>query len=176
MNSKITLALFIVILIFSSCNEEPKQTRISKKELKEQLIKHNQKKVRTEDEILKDYLKTNYPEALKTSTGLRYVVYPAENRGDRNVKNTDIVIIDYSILLLNDREIYSSKKEGGPELFRVEHEDAPAGLHEGLQLMNIGDSAVFIIPSYLAYGFTGDQNAIGQNAILVYKVVLMEIE
>jgi len=171
--SVIILFLFILVI---ACEQEPRKVNISQKELKEKLIEHNQKKVRTEDEIIDEYTKKHYPNAQKTATGLRFVIFPVEPNSDKIPAKNSVVTIDYSISLLNGNEIYSSEKEGGPELFRVEHEDAPAGLHEGLQLMHIGDSAVFIIPSHLAYGLTGDQGVIGKNAILVYKVVLIEIE
>lgn len=169
--------LFILFLfIVASCSPEPVRNQPSAKELKEKLIEHNQKKVRTEDEIIDSFVKENYPKAQNTETGLRYVIFPAENRSDLIPDEAQRVTLDYDIELLNGNVIYSTKKEGLPEKFRIEHEDAPAGLHEGLQLMHLGDSAVFIIPSHLGYGFTGDQQAIGKNAILVYKVVLIEIE
>jgi peptidyl-prolyl cis-trans isomerase A (cyclophilin A) len=167
--------LFIFLLI-ASCNQEPIRNQPSAKEIKEKLIEHNQKKVRTEDEILDSFVSENYSNAQKTETGLRYVIFPATNRSDLIPGKAQRVTIDYDIELLNGEVIYSTKKEGLPEKFRIEHEDAPAGLHEGLQIMHLGDSAVFIMPSYLAYGFTGDQLNIGQNAMLVYKVVLIEIE
>jgi len=171
------LILFtVLIILISSCGQEPVRRQPSAKEIKEKLIEHNQKKVRTEDEIIDNFVVENYPEAQKTETGLRYVILPAANRSELIPGNTQLVTIDYDIELLNGTVIYSTKKEGLPEKFRIEHEDAPAGLHEGLQIMHLGDSAVFIMPSHLAYGFTGDQHAIGQNAILIYKVVLIEIE
>jgi FKBP-type peptidyl-prolyl cis-trans isomerase len=173
---KIAVYLFFVLLLAVSCRDEPKRVVISQKELKEKLIEHNQKKVLTEDEIIDNYVSEHYPDTKITATGLRYKIIPAELKNNEKPENNDVVIIDYSIALLNDRVIYSTKKEGGPEKFRVEHEDAPAGLHEGLQLMHLGDSAIFIIPSHLAYGLTGDQGFIGKNAILVYHVVLIEIE
>jgi len=167
-----SLILFLII----SCNQEPVRRLPSAKEIKEKLIEHNQKKVRTEEEIINNFVVENYPNAQKTETGLRYVIFPATNRSDLFPGKAQQVTIDYDIELLNGTLIYSTKKEGFPEKFRIEHEDAPAGLHEGIQIMHLGDSAVFIMPSHLAYGFTGDQHAIGQNAILVYKVVLIEIE
>ena len=166
----------LIFVLISACNEEPVRNQPSAKELKEKLIEHNQKKVRTEDEIIDSFVKENYPGAQKTKTGLRYMIFPAENSSDLVPGKAQRVTLDYNIELLNGELIYSTKKEGFPEKFRIEHEDAPAGLHEGLQIMHLGDSAVFIMPSFLAYGFTGDQHSIGQNAILVYKVVLIEIE
>ena len=171
------LILFtVLIILISSCSQEPVRIQPSAKELKEKLIEHNQKKIRTEDEIIDSFIDENYPKAQKTETGLRYEIFPAANRSDLIPGNAQRVTIDDDIELLNGEVIYSTKKEGLPEKFRIEHEDAPAGLHEGLQMMHLGDSAIFIMPSHLAYGFTGDQHAIGQNAILVYKVVLIEIE
>ena len=170
------IILSLIFVLIAACSDEPIRNQPSAKEIKEKLIEHNQKKVRTEDEIIDSYVDENYPKAQKTVTGLRYVIYPAANRSDLVPGKTQQVTIDYDIELLNGNVIYSTKKEGLPEKFRIEHEDAPAGLHEGLQIMHLGDSAVFILPSFLGYGFTGDQYTIGKNAILVYKVVLIEIE
>ena len=166
----------LMFLLIASCSQEPVRNQPSAKELKEKLIEHNQKKVRTEDEIIDSFVNENYPQAQKTETGLRYLIFPASNRSDLKPGKSQQVTIDYDIELLNGNVIYSTKKEGLPEKFRIEHEDAPPGLHEGLQIMHLGDSAVFILPSHLGYGFTGDQQAIGKNAILVYKIVLIEIE
>ena len=170
------ILLSLTFFFIAACSQEPVRNQPSAKEIKEKLIEHNQKKVRTEDEIIDSFVEENHPEAQKTETGLRYVIFPSKNRSELVPGEAQLVTIDYDMELLNGNVIYSTKKEGLPEKFRIEHEDAPAGLHEGLQIMHLGDSAVFIMPSHLAYGFTGDQHVIGQNAILVYKVVLIEIE
>ena len=170
------ILLSLIFVLIAACSEEPVRNQPSAKELKEKLIEHNQKKVRTEDEIINSFVEENYPEAQKTETGLRYLIFPAANRSEFVPGKSQLVTIDYDIELLNGNVIYSTTQEGLPEKFRIEHEDAPAGLHEGLQIMHLGDSAIFIMPSHLAYGFTGDQHTIGQNAMLVYKVVLIEIE
>ena len=145
------ILLSLIFVLIAACSEVPIRNQPSAKEIKEKLIEHNQKKVRTEEEIIDSYIDENYPDAQKTVTGLRYVIYPAANRSDLVPGKTQQVTIDYDIELLNGNVIYSTKKEGLPEKFRIEHEDAPAGLHEGLQIMHLGDSAVFILPSILGY-------------------------
>ena len=168
------VSLTLLTLSLTACNQEPVNNQPDPAQLREKLIEHNQKKIRTEDKIIDDYVLLHYPDAGKTSTGLRYVIYPLGS--DKLATKNQVATIDYSVELLNGQSVYSTKKKGGPEKFRITHEDAPDGLHEGLQLLHLGDSAVFIMPSHLAYGFTGDQESIGQNAILVYKVVLIELE
>ncbi|RLD22544.1 MAG: hypothetical protein DRI54_08350, partial [Bacteroidetes bacterium] len=109
-----------VFFLLTSCSDEPVRNQPSAKELKEKLIEHNQKKVRTEEDIIDSYVDKNYPKAQKTETGLRYVIFPAENRSDLVPGKAQKVTIDYDIELLNGNVIYSTKKEGLPEKFRIE--------------------------------------------------------
>jgi FKBP-type peptidyl-prolyl cis-trans isomerase len=45
-----------------------------------------------------------------------------------------------------------------------------AGLNEGLRLLKPGGEAIFIIPSFLAYGLLGDRKMIPSRAIIVYSI------
>ena len=176
MTKKAVAGILFILAILFSCRQEPAREYPDRNELKEKLIEHNKRKANVEDKVIDNFVAENFPGAKKSKTGLRYVIYPVGNNNSRMPANADRVIIDYDIESLNGTLLYSTRKEGAPEFFNIEYEDAPSGLHEGLQMMHLGDSAVFIMPSHLAYGFTGDQKIIGKNAILVYKVVLLEIE
>lgn len=173
--NRLSLLLILLVLSSHSCKENNKKevTFESEQEMREKLIEFNQNKVKAEDEIIADYAKENYPNAQTSNTGIRYEIYSLSD--NRKLDNEDVAIVEYRINLLGGEEIYSTKK-GGPEKIRVGHEDVPSGLHEGLMLMASGDSAIFIMPSYRAYGFTGDQGNVPQNAILIYHIDLIDIE
>lgn len=57
----------------------------------------------------------------------------------------------------------------------VGKDNVEAGLHEGIQLMHVGDQMRFILPSHLAHGLTGDQSKIPPLASVVYEVELLEL-
>jgi FKBP-type peptidyl-prolyl cis-trans isomerase len=86
----------------------------------------------------------------------------------------DIVGIRYKLKLLDDRQCYTADSV----LYREYHlskDDMPAGLREGLLLMQEGDKALFIIPSHLAFGLSGDGDCIPPNAALVMTVTVKKI-
>lgn len=168
--------LVAIMVIAASCTNTVDPQPSNPIDLKEQLIKHNQKKVRTEIEIINDFVAKNYPQAQETETGLRFELIHPEKISPRSPIKGDHVRLKYQVERMDGSLVYLSDNSGIPEIVHVAYDDSPAGLHEGLQLMGIGDSAVFILPSHLGYGLTGDQNRIGKNAILIYKVVLIDIK
>lgn len=173
--NQLSLLLLLVVLSSHSCKEEAKtETKVpTEQQLKDRLIEFNKSKVRTEEVIIDSLVQNSYPNAETSTTGIRYIIYPV-NEG-KKADNEDVAVIDYRINLLNGEEIYSTKEQG-PEKVRIGHEDIASGLHEGLLYMSLGDSALFIMPSHRAYGFTGEEGIIPQNAILIFHVELIDLE
>jgi len=171
------LSLLLILIVFSSasCRQEEKATttHLSEQELKDKLLEFNKNKATAEDKIIDDYIEANYPSANTSSTGIRYVIYSAGN--EKKAQNNENALIHYTIESLGGEKFHSTRKSG-PEKVWIAHEDVPSGLHEALLLMALGDSAVFVMPSNRAYGLTGDQGNIPQNAILVYHVELIDLE
>jgi FKBP-type peptidyl-prolyl cis-trans isomerase len=54
-------------------------------------------------------------------------------------------------------------------------DNVESGLHEAIQLLSPGDSALFVIPSYRAHGLIGDQDRIPMRSTLVYRVGLVAV-
>ena len=107
-----------------------------------------------------------------TSTGLRYYIYK-KNAGAKPVKES-VVLVKYEVKLLDGSVCYNSSTTGNLE-FQIGKTDLPVGLQEGVQLMHVNDKAIFITPSKLGYGLTGDGENIPPNAVLVYDVELLKI-
>lgn len=173
--SRLSLLLLLLVLSSHSCKEEneAKQSIQSEQELKDKLIEFNKNKLKAEDEIIDDLISESYPDVLTTETGLRYKIY--KQGSGLKAENKAIASVHYRINLIGGEEIYSTAKSG-PEKIMIGYQDVPSGLHEGLLLMTSGDSAIFIMPSHRAYGFTGEEGTVPQNAILIYHVELIDIE
>lgn len=109
-----------------------------------------------------------------TSSGLQYTI--TKKSGGAKPKATDKIKVNLRGTMIDGTEIASSYKAGEP--FTLDLKDIIPGLKEGLQLMNVGSSYRFVLPSNLAFGENGYGNGdmIGPNAVLIYDIELLSIE
>jgi FKBP-type peptidyl-prolyl cis-trans isomerase len=75
---------------------------------------------------------------------------------------------------LSDGTVFDSTWERG-EPARIPLNRVIPGWAEGIQLMGVGDSYLLFIPSVLAYGEEGAGEVIPPNALLIFRVDLIEI-
>lgn len=105
-----------------------------------------------------------------TSSGLQYEV--VRNSDGPMPKVTESVEVHYRGTFIDGTEFDSSYKRGEPAKFPLDR--VIRGWTEGLQLMSVGSSFRFFIPSQLAYGENGPP-AIGPGATLIFEVELLGI-
>jgi len=89
-------------------------------------------------------------------------------------KEGDVTVISYNVADLQGNIIYS-KDELGVKNYRVDKEDFISALQVGIKLMKVGETITFVIPSYSAYGVSGDGNKIGINQSIKSTVTLINI-
>lgn len=106
-----------------------------------------------------------------TDSGLMYKVI-SEGDGDTPTE-TDTVTVNYEGQLVDGTVFDSSYERGEPVTFRLD--EVIPGWTEGVQLMPIGSTYEFYIPSELAYG-PGGTGPIPPNAALQFKVELLDAE
>lgn len=174
---------FITILIFSwflggcsSSNEQKHNNNKSKEEqakLKEHLMNANKIFNANQLDDIDDYVQRHQFRIDTTATGLRIKINKTGSGPLPDKSNT--VTINYSVTLLDGAECYNSDSSGAWK-FSLSHDDVPKGLHETVSMMKVGDKALAILPSYLAYGITGDGNKIPPHAALIYQIELLKIE
>jgi len=107
-----------------------------------------------------------------TDSGLQYEVV-TQGDGAKPVA-TDRVTVHYRGTLLNGQEFDSSYSRGQPATFGLNQ--VIPGWTEGVQLMNVGSTYKFYIPSALAYAERGAGQLIGPNATLIFDVELISID
>lgn len=166
-----SLIIFLgLTLVSSSCeNEAAHQPRTY---TDEELFEANRKMMTNESARIDAFVAKNDWEMKETSTGLRYEVYH-HGRGITPT-TTMVATISYTAYLLDSTKVKSALVTD-PLHFRIGHDDVISGIHEGITLISVGDSARFVIPSRLAYGLTGDNN-IPPNAALLYDVTLLGVQ
>ncbi len=108
-----------------------------------------------------------------TASGLIYVEKD-KGKGPK-AKKGQMVTLQYTGYLLNGKKFDSSFDHGQPFSFTLGKGEVIAGWDEGVSMMNVGTSAMFIIPSVLAYGSNGS-GEIPPYSPLVFEVQLMKAE
>ncbi|GGI77566.1 FKBP-type peptidyl-prolyl cis-trans isomerase [Shewanella gelidii] len=105
-----------------------------------------------------------------TASGLQYEVLTA-GEGDKPAAE-DTVEVHYTGTLIDGTKFDSSRDRGETAKFPLNR--VIAGWTEGVQLMNVGSTYKFVIPSELAYG-ERDTGSIPANSTLVFEVELVSI-
>lgn len=164
----------VVVLLASafSCRQQPPAPP-SEADVSRQLEQHNRDQVAAERLDIETHLAMQSLSFQSTSTGLRYHIF-SEGNGPFAAAGNEVTV-GYRIQSLSGQTFYSSAADG-PKSFRIGASVVESGLHEGLQLMRAGDSAVFILPSHLAHGVSGDQQKIPPRTPLKCFVNLQSIQ
>lgn len=136
------------------------------------LMDENRRMAEREERDIREWLARQGTAMVSTGTGLRYKLV-RDVPGD-TARPGQVAVINYAVFLLNGDTAYTSAP-GGPASFRIEHADVESGLHEGIQHLSVGDSAVLVIPSALAFGLVGDRDKIPMRSTVIYHVGLVAL-
>ena len=168
----IVLSVLIVFLT-GGCNNKSPADDNNDKLSSEKLAEINRQLLIKESERISSYIKRKDLEMRETGTGL----WVSDNiRGSKGeIKQGDIVELEYTCSLLDGTLIYDSSAEGTMS-FEVGKSDKPAGLEEGVKLMGVGGEGIIIVPEYLGYGLLGDNKKIPARSTLVYKIKITGVK
>lgn len=116
-------------------------------------------------------VKAKFPTAVKTASGLYYVV---DKQGNGPLaKKGQTVTAHYTGTLWDGKKFDSSVDRGQPFSFPLGQHQVIDGWDEGFGLLRIGSKGKLIIPSYLAYGERGAGGVIPPNADLIFEVEMI---
>lgn len=168
---------FILALLFVACGEgrTPPPARVGHHSAPpdNSLVDENRRMAEREENDIQDWLKRQGGAMISTGTGLRYKLL-RDVPGD-TARPGQLAVLNYAVYLLNGDTCYASTLDT-PGSFRIEHADVESGLQEGVQHLSVGDSAVLVIPSALAFGLLGDRKKIPMRSTVVYHIGLVALE
>lgn len=178
MNKPTHLLLILILFGANSCGPSTTERETmatqqpNSQELKESLIQQNRQLIAEEIEMIDAYVERHGLKLDTTSTGLRYKIL--EKTDGREVRLMKDVTLSYTASLLNGDLCYSSDTSGQLS-FTIGQSNQPSGLQEGILKMRQGEKAIFIVPSYLGYGITGDGLCIPGSTSILYRVELEKV-
>lgn len=167
--------LLILAILFSACKSKVTQYPVNYDE--DKFMKFSQdrnKQILDEDnELIENYIDSIGIEFNRTNFG--FWISNSAVSTETMAKSGDYVKYEYEITDFANNVVYS-KEELGVRDAVLGKEDLPRGLHVTLQLIEKGDSATALYPSFLAYGGYGDRKKIGGNEPLIFKVKILDIK
>ena len=172
-------SLFFVFLYFLSCSVPQARRPINPKPsatIFQKNIAATKKIVELEEAEILKHIKNDSLNVYKISPNGFWYTYVHQIKEDLVTPKTgDIVKLTYDIRDLSDIILYS-KETLGIKNYVVDKEDFISGIQKGIKLMKVGETIIFVIPSYNAFGISGDGNKIGINKTIKSKVTLLNIK
>jgi FKBP-type peptidyl-prolyl cis-trans isomerase len=169
------MTLLVVFLCYG-CRKDQSSQDNTRKINSEDLVKVNKYLVEKDQNRIKYFVERHQYDMQVTPSGLWYQLLdhgPGKSPALKARKGL-YALIWYRTSLLDGTLCYSSG-ESGPKQFLIGQGNVESGLDEGIQLLQAGDSARFIIPPHLGFGLTGDQGRIPGRAILLYELRLLRL-
>ncbi|WP_373073284.1 gliding motility-associated peptidyl-prolyl isomerase GldI [Zeaxanthinibacter enoshimensis] len=175
---RIYLLTGLVLIALISCGEpEPrKPVKVKSGSFMKTSVERNkdllsQEEARIKAIITSDSLHTY----LSSSSGSWYRYLVRNEQDDYLPKPDDLVYLTYDLMTLDNDTIYSHD-EVGTVTYRVDKQELFPGLRNSVKLLKEGESAIFLYPSSLGYGYMGDKNKIGPNVPLKAQLTILKIE
>lgn len=125
-----------------------------------------------EDSTMREYIAKNKIKVAPTASGL-YFISKKAGKGAQAVAGQKVAV-HYTGKLLDGTKFDSSYDRGEPIDFVLGSGQVIPGWDEGIAMMKVGEKAVLLIPSKLAYGERGNQ-VIPPCAPLVFDVELVKV-
>ena len=138
-----------------------------------EVLAKNKKLNALEKKAIESWIKKDTIRQFKTSANGLWYAY--QNKDTVNIltpNSGDIAVIEYDIIDLFGNVIYPKQQKE----YKVDKEDFISGLQDGIKLMKKGETITFIVPSYRAYGVTGDGNKIKGNQPIKSTITLIDIK
>lgn len=151
---KYSLLAFVLILFIACDNNDSEKESVDYK-------------VQNEQEI-KTYIEKNDLDALKSDTGLYYVINE-EGTGEQPTANSDVTVA-YKGTFLNGSVFDQSNSSG----ISFNLQQVIKGWTEGIQYFKEGGSGLLLVPSHLAYG-SNNYNGIPGGSVLIFEINLLSV-
>ncbi len=174
---KNNLVLLVLLLLFVSCVKLEARRPVSHHSgtFMAESVKLNKQINALQNVAINYYIaQDSLNDYLSSSNGFRYAYLNQINENRKKPVINDEVFFEYEISDLDNTILYS-KAVLGENRYLIDKEDVESGLQNGLKLMKENEEIKFIFPSFKVFGFSGNQEKIGINQPLIYKVKLNKI-
>ena len=171
------LSITVLVFLISCGGPEPRRpVEVKSGKFIRESVERNKALLAQEEQLIQALITVDSSRQYLTSDFGAWYAYQKQVGEDAYLaQEGDKVTMNYDILSLGNDTIYSSE-EIGEITYNVDREEIFNGLRLGVKLLKEGESATFLFPSHLAFGYHGDNDRIGPNVPLKSNVTIFKIE
>ena len=170
----------IIFFFFVSCRQadtNPFQVEKPGKLDKETSISLNKYWIQDEHFQIKTYCERQGWKMSISPSGLNYMIIDSSSKKVYSPRVGDEVVLSYDIRLLDpDQTSCYHSDSNGLARFKVDQSLVESGLHEVVTYLDVGDSALVVLPHYLAHGIAGDNQKIPPLSPVLYFIKLLDVK
>ena len=170
----------IIFFFFVSCRQadtNPFQVEKPGKLDKETSISLNKYWIQDEHFQIKTYCERQGWKMSISPSGLNYMIIDSSSKKVYSPRVGDEVVLSYDIRLLDpDQTSCYHSDSNGLARFKVDQSLVESGLHEVVTYLGVGDSALVVLPHYLAHGIAGDNQKIPPLSPVLYFIKLVDVK
>jgi gliding motility-associated peptidyl-prolyl isomerase len=179
MKTTLTLPLYslLLLLILSSCRQvEPRRPITNNSSSTTKIsVENNRKLYAAEEKAIEAVIAKEGNDYKRSSFGFYYAYVTKIDSASAKPRFGDEVTFEYDVVSLKGDTIYYMD-ELSPITKSMEQEYGIfRGMRETLKMMKVGEELMVYYPSYMGYGYYGDEDRIGTNIPFKSSVKLLGI-
>jgi len=169
--------LILLVFTLASCGSpEPRRPVKVKSGSFNASVERSKKLLALEERMMNAIMEKDSLREYKHSAAGAWYYYQQKNEADAYTPQpNDLVTLTYNVVGFNNDTIYSGE-EIGILKYKVDKQELFPGLRNSIKLLREMETATFLFPSSLAYGYHGDDNKIGINVPIKSTITLLKIE
>ncbi len=170
--------LLVFLLPLTACEgPEPRRpVQVKTGSFMKQSADRNKQLLATEEQKIQSIIsKDSIHTYLHSASGSWYYYDVKVDAESPTPEPDDLVTLNYALLNFRNDTIYGTR-DIGEIRYKVDKQEVFPGIRNSIKLLKEKETAVFLLPSSLAYGYHGDNNKIGANEPLKMVITILKIE
>ncbi|WP_318311342.1 gliding motility-associated peptidyl-prolyl isomerase GldI [Flagellimonas crocea] len=170
------LAILLVATVVGCGGPEPRRpVEVKSGSFFKESIERTKKLLAEEEQIIQGIIaKDTVHEYFSSPNGFWYYYEKQNDTASYSPKSGDHILFSYNLMSLENDTIYTAE-EIGPSSYVIDKQQLFPGLQNAVKLLKINEKVTFLFPSPLAFGYQGDNRAIGPKTPLKSSVELHTI-
>ena len=174
---KYTMVLALLVVLAACGGPEPrKPVEVKSASFYKESAERSRQLLEREEKMIQEIIAKDTAHTYEHSaSGSWYYMISKNEEDDYTAHPDDLVTMTYDILTFDNDTIYSMKEIGILQ-YKVDKQELFPGLRDAVKLLKENESATFLFPSSMAYGYPGDNEKIGINVPLKSTLSILKIE